>query len=170
MVLPRTQPPFVGDERTVLAGFLDFHRATLALKCQGLADWQLRARAAEPSGLSLLGLVRHATDIELAWFERGLGGRDTPYHYWDPAQPDDDTDFDEVDNADVEATMALWQAQIAISREISASLPLDTIVDTRDSKITVSHRWIVLHMLEEYSRHNGHADLLRERLDGSTGV
>ena len=168
MPLPRTAPPAVGDERTLLAGFLDFHRETLALKCEGLADWQLRTRAVEPSALSLLGLVRHATDVERAWFERCLAGRDVPYRYWTAEAPEAEPDFDEVDQADPAEALAAWRAQIDVSREISAALPLDALGD-RDGAVR-SHRWVLLHMIEEYSRHNGHADLLRERLDGTTGV
>ncbi|MCS7482712.1 DinB family protein [Umezawaea endophytica] len=163
----RTDPDPVADERTTLAGFLDYHRETLALKCEGLTDEQLRLRAVPPSGMSLLGLVRHLTEVERGWFGRRVGGRDLPPLYF--SEPDNpDGDFDDLDSTDVATVFATWRAACAESRDIVAASSLDATAQRRDGT-DASVRWIMLHMLEEYARHNGHADFLRERIDGATG-
>jgi uncharacterized damage-inducible protein DinB len=162
----RPQPPATGDERTMLAGWLDFHRATLEMKCAGLTPAQLATRAVEPSTLSLLGLVRHLADVERSWFRRRLAGEDAPPLYFSDEDPDGD--FDNLDPATVDEAFATWQAECDRARQIAAALPsLDVTVD-RDGQ-QLSARWVLHHMVEEYARHNGHADLLRERLDGTTG-
>ena len=164
----RTEPPYAGDEHATLAGFLDFHRDTLEWKCSGLSAEQLRERAVPPSSLSLLGLVRHLAEVERGWFRRGIAGEDAaPLFYTDE---EIDRDFDDVDEAtaeDVEGAVAAWRYEVRRAREISAATPLDQTFSRRDR--TISHRWVLVHMIEEYARHNGHADLLRERVDGSTG-
>jgi hypothetical protein len=163
----RTDPAPVADERTTLAGFLDYHRDTLVLKCEGLTDEQLRLRAVPPSGMSLLGLVRHLTEVERSWFGRRIAGGDpAPLYYSEPDNPDGD--FDDLDSPDVATVFAVWRTACAESREIVASVSLDSTAKRRDG-IDVTVRWILLHMLEEYARHNGHADFLRERIDGATG-
>jgi hypothetical protein len=163
----RTDPDPVADERTTLAGFLDYHRDTLALKCEGLTDEQLRLRAVPPSGMSLLGLVRHLTEVERGWFGRRVGGRDLPpLYYSDPDNPDGD--FDDLVSPDVATVFATWRAACAESRDIVAAASLDATAKRGDGT-DASVRWIILHMLEEYARHNGHADFLRERVDGATG-
>jgi uncharacterized damage-inducible protein DinB len=163
----RTRPPVVADERTMLAGWLDFHRATLVMKCAGLSPAQLATRAAEPSTLSLLGLVRHMADVERSWFRRGLGGEDAPPLYYSDADPDGD--FDNIDPATTEADFATWRAECARAREVAAALPSLDVMMTRRTGQRVSARWVLVHMVEEYARHNGHTDLLRERIDGSVG-
>jgi uncharacterized damage-inducible protein DinB len=168
----RTDAPLVADERAMLDGWLDHHRDTLAMKCAGLTPEQLATQAVPPSTLSLLGLVRHMTDVERGWFTRLLDGADAPPIYYSDADPDGD--FDNVDPAatdaaTVEETFAAWRAECARSREITAALPSLDEVRTHRTGRTISARWVVMHMIEEYARHNGHADLLRERLDGSTG-
>ncbi|MFF0772666.1 DinB family protein [Nonomuraea wenchangensis] len=162
---PRTPPPLTGDERTVLGNWLEWHRATLAVKCAGLTGEQLRLRSAEPSGLSLLGLVRHMANVERAWFRRVLAGEDVP-KLWDKDR-DIDADFKEVDAASVEEAFDTWRDEIERARAISAARPLDAV--GKRGGDDCSHRWILVHMIEEYARHNGHADLLRERIDGATG-
>jgi hypothetical protein len=154
-----------GDERTMLDRFLDFHRATLRWKCAGLTDEQLRRRAVEPSGLSLLGLVRHLTDVEVSWFVNDFAGIAVKPLYW---HDDVDTDFSDVDEADVEAAFRAYEEGIARVKATVAGRSLgEEFTDQRG--ITYTLRWVYLHMLEEYARHNGHADLLRERIDGATG-
>ena len=149
----RPSPPAVADERAMLASWLDWHRATLDMKCAGLAPAELATRAVEPSTLSLLGLVRHMADVERGWFRRVLAGEDAPPLYY----------------SDADAAFATWRAECARAREIVASLPsLDTLF-THRSGSQMSARWVLIHMVEEYARHNGHADLLRERIDGVTG-
>jgi uncharacterized damage-inducible protein DinB len=165
----RIEPPLVADERTMLDTWLDYHRATLLMKCAGLTDAQLKRRSADPSTLSLLGLVRHMTEVERAWFRRRIGGEDAPPLYYTQERRDDD--FDAVDDADPAAMFAAFNAEVDRCRAAVAGVPLDTVVPntTRDGRNDFSVRWIYVHMIEEYARHNGHADLLRERIDGAKG-
>src|SRR6516164_3421584 len=162
----RVDPPFEADERTTLTAFLDFLRDTLALKCEGLTDDQLRERAVPPSSLSLLGLVRHMAEGEHQWFTMVLGGEQVPYPYYTDDNPD--ADFDDVDTADVAEAFETWRSECAQARERVAAAPsLDVTAPHRGSEVSL--RWIMIHMIEEYARHNGHADLLRERIDGTVG-
>jgi uncharacterized damage-inducible protein DinB len=149
----------------MLDSWLDFQRATLAMKCDGLTAEQLRERAVPPSPLSLLGLMRHMADVERGWFRRTLAGEEAgPIYY---SKDDQDGDFNNVDDADPDEAMATWQAECARARELVAATPsLDFTVQHRDE---ISLRWIMVHMIEEYARHNGHADFLRERIDGTVG-
>jgi uncharacterized damage-inducible protein DinB len=168
MTEKRSEPSFVADERTMLAGWLDYHRATLAWKCDGLDDAQLRRRAVEPSSLSLLGLVRHMAEVERGWFQYTAAGDKSaiPLYY---SEADPDGDFDNVDDADVAEAFAKWHEQCEVSRKIAAGIEsLDVTATNRRGEL-MSLRWIMTHMIEEYARHNGHADFLRERIDGATG-
>jgi uncharacterized damage-inducible protein DinB len=162
----RTDPPFEAGERKLLDAFLDYHRATLAIKCDGLDDAQLRTRSAPPSSLSLLGLVRHMADVERGWFRRVLGGEEAPPHFW--SEDDQDGDFDNVDEADVAEAFATWRAECEHARQLVAAAPSLEVTGLRRGE-AVPLRWILVHMIEEYARHNGHADLLRERIDGAVG-
>jgi len=158
----RTMPPTVGDERTLLTTFLDFHRDTLTWKCSGLTDEQLAQRSIEPSGMSLLGLLRHLTEVERGWFVATIAGEEvTPTYY---SKENQDGDFDDLDTHPVAEVFETWQAACARSREITAARPLDFEGSRRGE--TFSLRWVLIHLIEEYARHNGHADLLRERIDG----
>jgi len=160
----RTDPPQVAPEREQLETWLDYHRATLLMKCAGLTDEQLRMRSAEPSTLSLLGLVRHMTDVESGWFSDFVG--EFRPRYW--SREHRDADFDEVDDADVEQAFAWYAEECDKSRAAAARHRLDdTYTDERGR--TFDLRWLYLHMIEEYARHNGHADLIRERIDGAVG-
>lgn len=164
----RVDPPRAGGERETLEAFLDYHRDTLMMKCAGLDDEQLRTRSVPPSSMSLLGLVRHLTDVERGWFRRVLAGEDAPPLYYDKGNPDGD--FDGVDDADAAADLARYQQEVAACRDIAAAYEIDALSQGRHHRgHTFSLRWIYTHMLEEYARHNGHADLLRERIDGATG-
>jgi len=158
--------PRIGDERTILESFLEWQRTTLADKCAGLDPAQLRSRAAPPSTLSLLGLVRHLTEVERGWFQRTLALEDSPRVY--SSDQDPDGDFDNVDDANVDEAFATWRRECERSRQIAAGHQLEDTGRQRNGT-EVSLRWILVHMVEEYSRHNGHADLLRERIDGATG-
>lgn len=165
----RVDPPFAADERTMLEAWLDYHRATLLLKCADLSPDDLRRRSVPPSTLSLLGLVRHMTDVERNWFARVLDGDAGagPLHW---SQDDEDGDFDNVDTADADADLALYAAEVERCRARAAAHgSLDVLGARRRDGHDVSLRWIYVHMIEEYARHNGHADLLRERIDGRTG-
>ena len=167
MTVERTDPPAEADERTTLTSFLDFQRQTLAWKCDGLTDAQLRERIVPPSSMSLLGLVRHMADVERGWFRRTLAGEDAPRMYYSDEDPDGD--FDNVDDADVAEAFATWRAECERAREIVAATPTLEVTGTHRLGNKFSLRWILVHMIEEYARHNGHADLMRERIDGSVG-
>lgn len=146
------------------------HRATLAIKCAGLSDEQLRQRPVAPSGLSLLGLVRHLAECERGWFREVLDGEDVPGIYFTDA--DNDGDFHPGADDTWAQAYATWQAEIAIARERAAAHGLDDEGAGRRQRTSgqpFTLRWIYLHMIEEYARHNGHADLIREALDGTTG-
>jgi uncharacterized damage-inducible protein DinB len=167
MTVERAEPPLAAQEREMLEAWLDFQRDTLAVKCDGLTEGQLRERAVPPSSVSLLGLVRHMAEGEHQWFTMVLGGEQVPYPYY----TDDnlDADFDDVDGADVAAAFETWRSQCVGARErVAAASSLD-VIGTQDGR-DFSLRWIMIHIIEEYARHNGHADLLRERIDGAVGV
>jgi len=163
---PRIGPPVTAGERETLRAFLDYQRATLAMKCHGLSDDELRRQSSPPSTLSLLGLVRHMAEVERSWFLRVLGGEDAPFRYF--TEENRDGEFDDVANADVAEAFASWHADCARARELVAAAPsLDVTGERRGERFSL--RWIITHMIEEYARHNGHADLLRERIDGAVG-
>jgi Protein of unknown function (DUF664) len=149
----------------MLESWLDYHRDTLLWKCVGLSEAQLRERSCPPSNLSLIGLVRHMTEVEEGWFGHVVGDEPVP-RYSSDEQPD--ADFEEVEGADVPGNVAAFRAQCDRSRQRAAGRGLDdTFVSPRGNKISL--RWVYVHMIEEYARHNGHADLIRERIDGVTG-
>jgi len=158
----RTTP----DERTSLCAFLDDQRAILERKCAGLTVEQLRRRSVEPSALSLLGLVRHAAEVERSWFRNVLGGQATTAR-WPGPRPGVFAEF-EVADADPDEAFAAWREECAYAREFTAAAAsLDVTGTIRGEEYSV--RYVLTHMIEEYARHNGHADLLRERIDGVTG-
>ncbi len=159
--------PREADERTTLTGFIDWQRATLQRKCDGLTPEQLRRRAVPPSTLTLLGLVRHMADVERIWFRERLDHEQVEPHF--SSEADRDGDFDNVDTADVEEAFARWHEECARASEIAAKLDLDATGTVAETGRVMSLRWTLVHMIDEYSRHNGHADLLRESIDGATG-
>jgi uncharacterized damage-inducible protein DinB len=165
----RIYPPYEADERVMLDAWLEYHRATLLVKCAGLSEAQLRERAVPPSSLSLLGLVRHMAEVERSWFRKVLAGEEAPYYFI--TEDDEDADFNAVDDASVSEAFDTWRAACDFARAAVADAPsLDVLGKRpRGNGALVSLRWILVHMLEEYARHNGHADLLRERIDGSVG-
>jgi uncharacterized damage-inducible protein DinB len=164
----RTEPGLVLGERQALEAWLDFHRDTLLLKCAGLTASQLKERAVPPSRLSLLGLVRHMTEVERWWFRMHAATTDMPFPY-DPEQTGQD--FEALDDADAAANIEAFSQEIEHARAAVALKQLDDVVPSRGHHPdrTRDIRWIYLHMIEEYARHNGHADLIRERIDGVTG-
>ncbi len=164
----RADPPYVADELTMLRSWLDFHRATLLSKCEGLEAAQLRSRAVPPSNLSLLGLVRHLTEVERSWFRRRLTGAEIAPLYYSDLTPDGD--FDDVDGADPEADFVAYRLEVDTCRAIAGQYQDPSVLSAvQRNGQDLSLRWIYLHMIEEYARHNGHADLLRESIDGRTG-
>lgn len=165
----RQTPPMNRDERTTLEAWLDFQRQTLLLKCDGLDGAQLRNASVPPSSLTLQGLVQHLAEVERNWFRRVVGGENAPPIYPESADTDGhDGGFELTGDVPFDAAVATWQQEIAVGRTCCASTGLE---DTRPFMgTTVSLRWIYVHMIGEYARHNGHADLIRERIDGAAGV
>ena len=162
----RPVPLMTGDELPMLESWLAFHRATLALKCTELDDAQVRTASAEPSTLTLLGLVQHMAEVERNWFQR-VFGLDVPpvYGKGNGYVLDPERGIDEA--------LAIWRREIERGREHCAGRPLDEvgrIADGPMAGLEVSLRWVLIHMIEEYARHNGHADIVRERIDGVTGA
>ena len=163
----RTDPITTNGERAALQDWLNFHRQTLLIKCGGLTAEQLRWCAVPPSNLSLLGLVRHMTEVERGWFRRRIAGQDAGYLYSSEADPDGE--FSHVDTADPEQDYAAYLREIELARQAAAGHGLDETFYHSHRAAEMSVRWVYVHMVEEYARHNGHADLLRERIDGATG-
>lgn len=164
--MERIDPPYVNPERQMLETWLAWHRATLLTKCAGLDAEQLRARSVPTSLMSLHGLVRHMTEVERGWFRRTLAGEDAPRLYYDP-DTNPEGDFEIPDGTSFDDDLATWRAEIERVDAVAAAHGLDDL-GSRDGE-PVSLRWIYVHMIEEYARHNGHADLFRELLDGTTG-
>jgi uncharacterized damage-inducible protein DinB len=170
----RPEPPLAGDETATLLGFLDFQRATLAWKCSGLDAAGLGATVG-PSSMTLGGMLKHLAYVEDSWFSRWLHGHDRQPP-WDTVDWAADRDWDWHSAAEdtPEQLRAMWQDAVDRSRSLVAQalddgglgrLARRTWPDGRAPSL----RWILVHMIEEYARHNGHADLLRESVDGSTG-
>ena len=158
----------LGDERATLTGYLRDYRLTLELKCSGLDAAGMACRSVPPSNLSLLGLVRHLTDVERNWFRRVLAGQDVGWRF----RRDDDRDaaFDEAaaDPDLVDAAWAAWREEVRFAERFVDEAPDLEVTGTYREDI-VSLREVLVHMIEEYARHMGHADLLRERIDGRVG-
>ncbi len=164
----RREPDLVADERTSLEQWLDYHRSTLLTKCAGLTATQLKLRAVPPSRLTLLGLVRHMVEVERWWFRMHAKGEDLAFVY----DPDGvGLDFEQIDDADASADLAAFGRECDAARAAVAGRSLDDVVPSRGHHPERERdlRWIFVHMIEEYARHNGHADLLREAIDGATG-
>jgi uncharacterized damage-inducible protein DinB len=158
---------FRGEERPALDSWLEFCRGTLLYKCDGLDLEQLKLRPVTGSSLSLLGIIRHMTYVEQVWFERIFAGREVAEYY--KLAGDRDADFNNLDDVGLDEVLANFADAVATSRHCAFGH------DLSEPSIKVSRgrftdlRWIYVHMIEEYSRHNGHADLLRELIDGTTG-
>ena len=164
----RSDPPLVTGERAALEAWLDYQRETLLLKCSGLTAAQLRERAVPPSGLTLLGLVRHMTEVERWWFRVHGANQHMTFRY---TEENLDADFEDLDEPDAEVVLAAYWEEAGLARAAVRGLDLEHVVPSHgDHPERVRNlRWIYLHMIEEYARHNGHADLLRESIDGETG-
>jgi hypothetical protein len=165
----RGVPPPAADERAGLESWLDFYRATLAIKCAGLTDEQLRIASVPPSPLTLLGLVQHMAEVERNWFRRVLIGESVPPIYDPQADVEGhDGGFELYEDISFETAWRTWQAEIARARAICSGRDPAQTSPFMDGEVTL--RWIYTHMIGEYARHCGHADLIRERIDGATGV
>ena len=159
----RPDGPLAGPERPMLQAFLDWHRVTLLYKCAGLTGAQLAGQTVPPSGLSLLGLIRHMTKVERTWFRQRFAGEPVD----PPFGPDNAADFERVDPDRAAADYARLTEEFKLVDAAVAHASLDDTF-SHDGEV-MSLRLIYLHMIEEYARHVGHADLLREQIDGATG-
>lgn len=151
----------------MLDSWLDFHRATLELKCAGLDDEQVRRASAAPSELTLLGLVQHLAEVERNWFQRAFAGLDVPPVFEEP------TGYTLSPERGLDGALSVWRREVARGRELTVGRSLEDvgrIADGPMAGLEVSLRWVLIHLVEEYARHNGHADILRERIDGVTGA
>lgn len=165
---PRAEAGPTRGERDTLIGYLEVYRTTLELKCDALTPTQLGTRSVPPSNISLLGLIRHLARVEQSWFRRVIEGQmDMPRMFQDE---EFDAGFNwagEADVALVEESWTLWRQEVAYAREVLARTDLDAVVDVHGEPTEV--RDIIVHMVEEYARHCGHADLVRECIDGRAG-
>lgn len=162
----RRRPTYLRAERDLLAGWLDFHRSTLEVKCEGLTDEQRKARPVVSSSLSLHGLVRHLAETERNWFQRIVAGQEAPRIWADGSVKD--SPLVPLDDAVWEDDLETWRTECETNRRIAASLDLDATGRWRQKEVSL--RSAYLHMIQEYARHNGHADLIRELIDGSVGL
>jgi uncharacterized damage-inducible protein DinB len=162
----RQEPPFILDERPMLEAWLEYHRTTLLLKCEGLDDSGRKSRPVSTSRLSLHGIVRHMAEVERNWFRHVLLRQsDTPSIWFDPAI--EDSELVPLDDAHWDTDLEAWKAECDASRASAADHSLDDTGLRRGQECSL--RWIYVHMIEEYARHNGHADLIRELVDGQVG-
>jgi uncharacterized damage-inducible protein DinB len=166
---PRTDPPAQDGERATVTAFLRWQRETLELKCSGLDAADLARRSVEVSTLSLLGLVRHMADVERGWFRRVLAGQDAPPHFFSKDDPDGDFDGAAPDPGLIEEAWEVWRSEVAFAEGFVAEAPDLDVTGDHPWRGPVSLRWVLVHMVEEYARHLGHADLLRQAIDGRVG-
>ena len=174
MFLPAEQDPrengtSLGDGRATYAEYLRSQRLTLELKCAGLDAEQLARRSVEPSSLSLLGLVRHMAEVERSWFRRVLAGQDAPRRYSPEGEFDHDFDDAVADPGCVDEAWAAWREEVAFAEQYLRDHDDMSQTAVMRNGERISFREVLVHMVEEYARHNGHADLLRERIDGRVG-
>jgi uncharacterized damage-inducible protein DinB len=158
---PRTDGGFDNNERAMLVGYLADRRLTFEMKCADLDAEGMAKRSVEPSDMSLLGLVRHLADVELHWFRREMAGLDVPDHY-------EGRDFEDAapDPAMVAEAWQTWREEVAFAEKFVDDSTDLGVLGKNDG---VPLREVLIHMIEEYARHNGHADFLRERIDGRVG-
>jgi hypothetical protein len=163
---PREGGSSLGDERATLVEYLRCQRLTLELKCSGLDPAALARRSVEPSTMSLLGLVRHLAEVERAWSRRVMAGQDAPRIFCSDTDRDGDWNGAVPDPDVVAEAWNVWRAECAFTNQFVAEAP-DLGITDPDGEVSL--REVLVHLVEEYARHNGHADLLRERIDGRVG-
>lgn len=166
---PRENAPTLGDERATLVEYLRYQRLTLELKCSGLGAADLARRSVEPSTMSLLGLVRHMAEVERNWFRNRMARLGAPPLFRSDDDADGDFDGALPDAEVVSQAWELWRAEMAFADQYVAEAPTLEVTGVDSWGKPVSLREVLVHMIEEYARHNGHADLLRERIDGRIG-
>lgn len=167
----RPEPPLAGGEVETLLGFLDFQRATLEWKCRGLSDEQLRAPL-QPTSMTLAGMLKHLARVEDGWFGAVVAESEKAEPW---ASMEWSAEWQNSPSETGDELRRLWSEQVARSRDVVATQlqadeqALDATHPAWGGQARVSLRWVLVHMIEEYARHNGHADLLRESIDGETG-
>jgi hypothetical protein len=169
---PREQGVDLSGERATLATFLRQYRITLELKCTGLDAEAMARRSVPPSNLSLLGLVRHLAGVEQSWFRIVLAGQDVPRHYRSDADPNGDFSGAVADPAVVAEAWDTWRNEVSFAEKFvneAADLDVSGHFDNGHDSGKIVLRTVMVHMIEEYARHIGHADFLRERIDGRVG-
>ena len=166
MTTERKDTPFEGSEKELLEATLDYHRATLLQKTSGLSEHDLR-REMTASGTNLLGLVKHLAYVERWWFQWIHAGDDVHFPWTDD---DPDADFRAEADETAEQVFALYRAENEHARTIASAAELDAVARrAHRGNARPSLRWVLLHMIQETARHNGHADIVRELIDGTTG-
>src|SRR6476659_2315323 len=166
---PREKQSSGTDERSILIDYLRRYRLTMLMKCADLDAEQLARRSVPPSTMSLLGLIRHMADVERNWFRRVMAQADTPPLYWSDDVEDADWAGAVADPAVVADAWRGWREEVAFAEQFVAGSPDLAVRSPMQGGTTVALREVILHMVEEYARHLGHADLLRERIDGRVG-
>jgi uncharacterized damage-inducible protein DinB len=172
---PAQDPRYTGvqltGERDTLLDYLRTYRLTLQAKCDGLSPQQLAQRSVPPSTMSLLGLVRHLAEVERSWFRRTMAGQDAPRRWPHDLKAGIDGSFDGAtgDQETVDEAWAFWREEVAFAEQYVAAAPDLEVRGTMNDGDTLQLREVLVHMIEEYARHCGHADLLRERIDGRVG-
>jgi hypothetical protein len=173
-MIDRIDPPAQAGEAEMLVSFLDYYRATLLVKADGLTDEQARTPTVPPSDLNIMGLVRHMSEVERNWFQRWFIKAEEPSIYSSEDDPDEDRDMHPGPDDTLADAIGVFQREVDISRQITAGASPDALAAHVGESVHwagfhPSLRWILVHMIEEYARHCGHADLLRERIDGAVG-
>lgn len=163
---PDFDPVATAGERATLTHFLGLQRRYLAGKCEGLDAEQLARRSAAPSELSLLGLLRHMAEVERSWFRNVMGGDTVARYYGTDADPDGDFHDAAADPHQVDRAWRVFWQEVEFAERFVAKAPDLEITGVERWRGPLSLRWVLIHMIEEYAQHNGHADLLRERIDG----
>jgi hypothetical protein len=157
-------PSPAAPERVILDEFLNYYRVVFRRKVEGVGDDAARTAPCPPSELTIMGLVRHMAEVERSWFQRGITGEDAAPIYYSDDDPDGDFHVGPTDTLD--EALHTWQAEVELAQTIAAGAELDDLDRLREQ---YSVRWILVHMIEEYARHCGHLDLIREAIDGATG-
>jgi uncharacterized damage-inducible protein DinB len=166
----RIKRPTQADERSTVLAFLRWHRKTLEIKCSDLKPSQLAEQAVDRSKLSLLGLVRHAAETERFWFRQVMAAEEATPLFSSPASPDAAFDVANADTRSVAQAWEAWGVEVAFADSFVAAARSLDVIGNEPGEGPVSLRWVLMHLVEEYARHNGHADLLREQLDGAVGL
>jgi uncharacterized damage-inducible protein DinB len=165
----RDEPPPLVGERETLVAFLKWQRQTFEIKCTGLDAEAMARRSVEPSSMSLLGLLRHMADVERSWFRNVLSGSGTPPYFFSEDDRNGEFEGAKADPELVEEAWRVWRGEVAFAETFAEEAESLDVTGEEAWRGPMSLRWVLVHMIEEYARHIGHADLLRERVDGAVG-